>query len=221
MGQEYIRRVSVIGNVPQQGDVIYADDFESTYRWLTTASGNGTAVKSSSDSLSLANSLLMTSDTAAPADNQTVMARRRLFLPQSAQISFGVSFSSTALRELERVQLRAIWLDGVNQNVATIAYLRLGTQIQIFTDSGTQIIPNSVLSLSRWSWHRLSFSINFLTRQYINVKLDNRLYDVSALSYAFLPDSSASLLDIEILMQINTAASQFINFDDVLISNIL
>ncbi len=217
MGEEFVRRVSVVGNVPQSGDVIIADDFESTFRWTSAGDGNGAASKSSTESFSLANAMKFISDTGTPAADQKVEASRFIYLPPARKIQCAVNFWSADLDTLKTLFCEIIWYDKTNKHTAKITYDPQDFQTYLNQTGGNLAIANSARQLRASTWHRMAFQIDFLTGKYISAIMDAQKFDVSALNFPVSSSSINSSLFFQIRMVINTAASQIAFFDDFLI----
>lgn len=217
MGEEYTRRVTVVGSVTQQGDVVYADDFESTFRWTSSGDGTGNVSKSSSKSLSLANSMQAASDTGTPAPGQIATGIRRIHLPAPSKLQCGVSFFSTSIATIRKIILAIVWLDGTNVHTSRITYNGIDFKTYINQSSGDLAIANSALELRINTWHRMSFQLDFRTKKYISAIMDSQKFDISTLSYPTSANTNPGVLEIHAQMEIDTATTQIVYFDDVLL----
>ena len=84
MGQEYTRRVSVVGSAAIQGPILLYDGFEDLFKWGSAGTGNGGAAKSTGDAYTGGASMLIDTDDGTPAANQSANASLQTFiLPRS------------------------------------------------------------------------------------------------------------------------------------------
>lgn len=219
MGQEDVRRVTVVGEVPVQGAIVLFDDLEGLFKWGTAGAGDGAATKVTTKAFRGSASMKLTTDSGTPAAAQSVNASLNTFIlpPQVYEVScvFQIDDTSVATEfeilvyvntgsELYKWGVR--W-DGVNG------------QLDARTANGSwTAIAGSDTTLADDSWHFLSYSFDFLNKKYVDAILNRDKFDISALGYT--PDVDANPQTVSVFPFLRTSDAQQLtaHVDDILIA---
>jgi len=195
MGEEYTRRVTVVGSLPVEGSLIFHDDFESTFRWASAAEGNGAATKSATRSRSKANSMKLTTDSGTPASGQTCEGKIQLALPPSQRVQCVAYFRIDTLTSFATLTQRLEFFDGVNKLSAGIRMDVTNEILQSRSAGGWANITGSDIDINTGGWNRFAFTIDYQTSKYISADINHLRLDLSAVELVSSASAVAGKLD--------------------------
>ncbi len=183
MGEEYTRRISILGNIPALGPVSLFDDLLDPLKWTESGTGGDTIFElDPSFSFSGKNSLHLKTRTAGAAQNDTITASRLVHIPPSKKVIASSVFYIPSKTAVLFMSFEFIYYDGTNHHTANILYYP-GTPNWRYADAdaGYTAIPDSGNQLLITAWHRLTFGIDFNNDLYGLVKINGRTFNLAAI----------------------------------------
>jgi hypothetical protein len=184
MGEEFVRRIMVLGSVPSLGPVILFDDIEGLFKW----NGAGTDVlytvaKDSTVAYNDSASLKIKTDTGSPAEDDYVDATRFCFERPGRRCRIELLFMLTAYQNSKLTRFR-FESDDLSSFITAEVVYQAATRQWYYLNSvgGLSLIPGSAFTLGDLRWHRLLFEFDMAAGRYLWFECDNFKFDMSALA---------------------------------------
>ncbi len=218
MGKEYTRSFGTIGQVSPYGPIILFDDLEPTlFKWLKFSGPAGSAISRDVAEAKDGLASLKFDTGAAPAINDTTTIGRRLYARPSGIYTLEAEFRITTGNRLNEITFRIGDLRTGGSREAAVSYDDAANDVKLQDTSGTLVVfPNNAMNLAALNYHRIQFSININTGKYLNLQIDSKVFDVSAVSYQQFA-GSADGLTLSIVFKSSAAAQEIVNIDNIML----
>lgn len=218
MGQENIRKVSVVGSTDIGGELVFFDGFEDLFSWISSADGDGAATKDTATALTGDASMKMLSDSGSPSDGQNVQATRRAFVIPGATYDIQFDFRLLDVSDFKSIEFYINYFGNTTQFVMGIKYLpptdawqyRSTTAAWASISGFSQTIPDTF-------WNRLRLGIDLNTGTYIDLYVNDNTADLSTLTSTGTASSGGARANY-FFQALTEGANQFqANIDNFLI----
>ncbi len=222
MGKEYTRPVTVLGNIPVSGQVIFQDDFEGLLQWVQEA-GDGDSIFELDPSLAFSGnqSLHMKTRTVDAAPRDVIRAIRLIHCLPSKFITLACRFYIPIFGVTDHSYIRLQFYDGANVRTAQIFFYPQTPEWKFLNSGETEtIIPDSDIPLSAYVWHYAILRINFNTGYYTSLQVDHLHFDLSAQALFTDPNTVISHLNVATAIITDGIDPTSINIDSITISEI-
>jgi hypothetical protein len=222
MGEEFIRRVMILGSVPSLGPVVLFDDMEGLLKWAK-ADGAGDSVieKSGTVAYNGSYSLHFKSRTTGATAGDVIAAYRKvhqrpgkryrlelLWMPDSAT---GVTFTSF------EVQI----FDGVNVSLVRLRWDIVLAKWQYWNSAGAWAdVTGGAQNLQVNQFHRLAFEWDQNSGKYLGMVSDALEVDLSALDFQQSASAGAQEFDFRVSLIAGSIPPGEVYLDDVLVIEI-
>ena len=208
MSKEYTRPVTILGQLPIAGTVLFVDDFEELLNW-TKVDGVGDAIFELDPTIAKQGrqSLHMKTRTTGAAQADKIRANRYIHLLPSKIMSFVSTFSSPNFTPIDYLTFDFFWYDGTNLNRGYIKF-KPNTPSWSYADSGDVLRPITGLDvlLSTNCFHTVIIKINFTTLKYYSLQVDHLFADLSAYALKVDTNPNPSTLQTQIVLATAGAA---------------
>lgn len=228
MSKEYTRAQSILGNIPEHGQIMCYDDMEGLLKWQTAGTGGDTVFEIDTNrAYHKSKSLHLKTRTTGTADNDNIHAIRGVYFLPSLRINAAFLFHCPDWSKIEFAVFSFRLFDGTNFLTAALRYDAPNTKFQIIDETAVWTdIPDAVIDLEDISpdgplaWHILSFAANLSTPKYINCFINQHAFTLSA----FTPRSAASavkpMLDTDVILNTIGAAPCELFIDSFLLNEL-
>lgn len=222
MGDEYIRRIMVLGSVPTLGPVMMFDDMEDLFKWTEGGNlGDSTFEKSATVAYNGSACLHMKSRTTNLASADVIAAERTLYERPGKRYRFEMLWRWEVTANCEKMTVRSKVYDG-----SDVHYVYLLYQVQLgkwkYTNSaGADIdVPGGAQSLNVGTFHRLLLEWDQNLQKFVRMISDGMEIDMSTLSYQKSTSGAAQRHHLAIELAVLAAAPVEGYVDDVLVMEI-
>jgi len=185
MGQPYVREVQVTGLIEKLGRVQFADDLEDLFKWRGTGTGVDWVVEKSTTVAFTGNaSLHVKTKATTPAPGDNVFAAFDMGLPYSKQLSAELVWKVVKNADTDAVYFRFTLYDGTTAKYAILRWLPPEGKWQYYAPDATyKDVPGGEQRLFENRFHRLKMKVDFEKNRYINLRSDDKMFDLSDLSF--------------------------------------
>lgn len=207
MSREYTRRLTILGQLPIAGSVVFSDDFEDTLKW-TKIDGIGDSIFELDPTIAKqgSQSLHMKTRTTGAAQNDKIRANHYSHLLPSKIMTFIATFYCPNYLPMDYTQFDFFWYDGTNLNRGRVSYHPATPGWELVDSSRSPIaIPTLAVPLSVNTFHILILKINFTTGKYLSIQVDHLLVDLSTYTLEIDTNNNDSVLQKQIIL--NTAGA--------------
>ncbi len=219
MAKEYIRPVTLLGQIPFANRVVLSDDFESLLHWSHDGTG-GDYVLELDPSLSKHGnqSLYMKTRTTLHAEDDTVGARRNVHLLPTKVLTLLCNFLIPDGTKTKAMEYTFDWYDGTLIHNAAIIYTLADHQWKYYGSGEAYVnIPDANVPLQDGTFHLLKLDINLGNDTYISLQIDHMIYDLSALSLFSESNEGGSRLVATAIAHASADDPGSLNIDDLAI----
>lgn len=222
MSQEYTRQLSIIGNIPHLGPILYFNDFSGNLILSSTGTGSETMKRDISTFLSPPASLSLGTQPSTPlTDDQAAVSAKIRILP-TKQIFFHTIWihdngNNSGLWEFH-IQLD----DNTNLHQAAVRFILASNKwVYLNVNNTWTDIPSGAQAISSSTWRHLSLGVDFNLNRYLFLESANLKLDMSNISYR-LTSSSGQLDSFWRCKMTLTQDGErsYLNLDQVLITSI-
>lgn len=200
------------------GRMILTDDFEAT---LVKWQGSGDAGGSISRDTAVAESGEAALQIKTVATNNKAFLAQRFFGGVETN-RLGIEFNFTLLSGSDsKFTLTFQYFDGTNNNFSRIRYGRTeGKWFYADSNNDLQEVPNGEQSIfdSSFCWNRFKLIIDVSTGKYVQLKVNDQVYDLSALSFFVGPSGTAAHGVIQLQAKTGSASASTLRIDNVTIT---
>jgi len=222
MGEEYIRRVMVLGEVPSLGPVIVFDDIEDLLKW---AKGEGVGDSVFEKDITYAYNgsacLHMKTRTTDAAALDQIDAHRFVAERPGRRYRYEIFW-----RFPDRAKTLEVWFDSEIVGAGNI--YRAGVQylpnanVWAYQDAGGTFVqvPGSAQKLEPLGWHRLTFEFDLSKEKYIKMVSDGLEIDMKDLALYSVSSDLGHYMKVFVRLVTSGAAAAEMYFDDVLVMEI-
>lgn len=222
MGEQWIRRVMVLGSVPSLGPVMLFDDIEDLLKWSKTGTGADYVVeKSATVAYNGSACLHMQPKATSPADGDVVSAYRDLYQRPGKRYRVEMIWRFEVETTLQYARFsQTIW-DGTNKHEVEVRFDAIAQKWQYLNSGGTwSDVIGGAQRLNNVAWHRMMIEFDESAGEFIQLVSDSLEMSLSGIKYKQagdgVPVRYRSLVEIE-----NTAAGRAeVYLDDYLVMEI-
>lgn len=183
MGKEYIRDISVIGQVPSFGNIIYYDDFEHNLSWTSGGTGTEIVKRDPDVYFSSSASCYMKPRTAAAAEDDLVIINQYAHIHNNKRFTFECFFKIDVPDDTKYMQFNLTYNDGSNDYAAYIRYDSANTKWQYYNSASQWAdISGADVALGSDYWNHLSISLDMVNFDYGEFIVNDIYADLSAQS---------------------------------------
>jgi hypothetical protein len=222
MGQEYLRRIMVLGSVPSLGPVMLFDDIEDLFKWTGAGTGADFVVeKSATVAYNGSASLHVKTRATAPAANDVVNAYRDLFQRPGKRYSVECLFRFEVEASTKYVTWYFTVWDGATKHEISVRYDVVNQIWQYMDSAGSyQDITGSDQRLNNVAWHRMSFEVDEVKKEYRKLVSDSGEFSLADLSYKSAANTDPIRMRALVEVTANSADKPDAYFDDFLVMEI-
>lgn len=222
MGEENVRRIMVLGEVPTMGPVVMYDNLEDVFKWTIT--GNAGDFAGTKDTTTVYNGgasmKLLTRITGAQAADY-VQGLRTSFQRPGKRYAIECIWRPESATLISWVTFEFNILDGGFRHQGSIICDVEGARWYYRRSDGGEVeLPDSPGTPAHQTWHRLRLEFDESTGKYIKLIADGKEVDMSALSYQKGVNVSPVKFEwfVKVVNVTTIAAEMYV--DDVLIMEI-
>lgn len=222
MGKEYQRLVSILGNLPIAGNIVFYDDFSGLLKWGKYI-GTGDSILELDPSLAKQGnqSLFFKSRITAAAEDDYVGAYRDVHLLPSKVITFISSFQYPSKTAVKAIYFLIEWFDGTTLHSPSIRYTPATPSWEYqASDGGWVVIPDLAITLAIDVWHIVQFQVSFSADKYISLSVNSTKVDLSGISSQSGMNAADNTLRTTIYLATAGAAPSEMNLAEVLLHEI-
>lgn len=200
MAEEYTRRLSILGNIPQAGPIMFFDDFAGPLSW-SKVDGAGDAIFELDPTVFHrgSQSLYLETRTAGKADDDAISATH--FIPMTTSRKLSISALIRALPDGATLKHLALGFHRTIPNDKYIGNIRRNGDTGIFqylnSADAWQDIPGSDIDFSQYHFHRLTLELDFLNNKYISFTFNDHFFSLANIdlrtAVSVTPDSIATI----------------------------
>lgn len=222
MGEEYVRRIMVLGEVAPLGPVVLSDDIEGVLKW-TKDDGTGDSVfeKCATVAYNGSASLHMKTKTTGAAADDIIGARRYSFQRPGKRYRLEVIFRIEDRSDMKSCGF-VVWLyDGTYQHTVALNYDSQNGKWQYWgSDDSYHDVTGGSQSLFQVAWHRLLMEYDEAKGEYVRMQCDGLGVDLSGVAYAKSSNTTGLRQTVKFQIITQGAAPAEAYFDDVLLMEI-
>lgn len=222
MGEEYIRRIMVLGEVPSLGPVMMFDNMEDLLKWTKSGTGGDDLLeKSATVAFNGSASLHIKTRVTNAAADDLVKASRNFYQRPGQRYSLESIFMVAVNANCKVVDFEFSIMDGVTRHYPGVRYDPVNGKWQYRTGATAYSdVPGGAHDLAENRWHRLKFKVDENKKQITGLTADGlELRDLELAYYSVagvLPVLAG--FDLSIVSVGVTPPEAY--FDDVLILEI-
>jgi len=222
MGEEYVRRLMVLGSVPSLGPVIMFDDIEDLFKWIEGGTGGDTVFeKSTTKAYNGSACLHMKTRTTEAVIGDTICATRYGVQRPGKRYRLELMWTHVSSLLVGSLSFNVMLHDGVNNHHAKLSYDAENDKWRYYgTDGGYHDVPGGAQNLDEDSWHRLVMEFDQNKQEYIKMISDGLEIPLTGIKYYQLGGGSLVQLRVQFEIWALTAAACESYFDDVLLLEI-
>lgn len=222
MGEEFLRRIMVLGSVPSLGPVVLFDDMEDLLKWVETGTGGDSVFeKSATVAYNKAASLHMKSRTTDAAEDDTVTANRYCYARPGNRYRFEVIYTTENVAACKSLDFRIQYYDGTNLHDVLVRYNSSLAKWQYMNTGGTfSDFSGGTQQLDQDAWHRVLFEVDLDSGEITRLVSDG--LELSGLELGIYESASATAQHVVVSMTGTTAGGAACEhyFDDLLVMEI-
>jgi len=222
MGEEYIRRIMVLGSVPSLGPVILFDDIEGLLKWVASGTGTGYVVEKLTTAAYNGSACLhvKTRTVGASADD-IVVATRSFFRRPGLRYRVESLFEILVNSNCKLCDFEVYLYDGTARHAPGVRYDVVNQKWQYRTGIATYTdVPGGSQNLEGADWHRVLFEFDEARGVLTRLICDG--LELSGLNLGYYRSSAVGgvycLLNLSIGSVSTTPPEAY--FDDVLVMEI-
>jgi len=222
MGEEFVRRIMVLGDVPSLGPVIVFDDMEFLLKWTKSGTGGDSLLeKSATVAYNKDASLHLKTRTTNGVEGDAEVASRVLYQRSGKRYAFECIWMPDAAAGAKETIFEADIYDGALLHQVALKYDKVNDKWLYFAAGPAFTdVPGGAQSLQTGTWHRLRFEFDEASGLMRKMESDALLVDMSTLSYY----STASVVAVRLHCKITVVAGATppgeVYVDDVLVMEI-
>jgi hypothetical protein len=222
MGEEYVRRIMVLGSVPSLGPVILFDDMEKLLKF--TAVGTGADFVCEKSQVQVYNedySLHVATRATDPADGDYVSVVRSIMSRPGKRYRGECLFWSSLGAAVASIDFWFGILDGAEYHEVKIRWDQEAERWFYYSSAGAWAeLPLASSYPSASNWHRLMLEWNQISGKYIKMVCDAMEVDMSELSYRKTASVGSLSMHAYFRVEAAGAAQAHAYFDDLLVLEI-
>lgn len=222
MGEEYIRRIMVLGSVPYLGPILCSDDMEDLLKWTEAGTGGNTVFeKNTSVAYNGSASLHMKTRSISAAEGDDISGYRSLYQRPGKRYRFECFFRPDAAAQSGYVYVKVKIYDGSTYHNLGIRWDEVNGAWEYIDGQGQwTAISGGSQSLTADQFHRVLFEWDQNTGKYIRMICDGLEIDLSDLSYYQSASANAQTLRLDVGMLAGASPPGELYVDDVLVLEI-
>lgn len=222
MGDEYIRRIMVLGEVPSLGPVMLFDDMEDLLKWTKGGTGGDSVLeKSTTVAFNKLASLHIKTRATNPVIGDEEYGYRRVYQRPGKRYRLECLFRFVSKTLVDSVTFEARIFDGTLLHGIGVKFYppeekwAYRTGLATYTD-----FPGGGQDLHPDSWHRCSVEFDQASKKITRFVCDNLELSGLSLSYYTAADPSGLRLALYLSVKTETGAAAEIYVDDLLLMEI-
>lgn len=222
MGEEYVRKVMVLGQVPLLGPVVLYDDIEGLLKWAKGGTGgDDTLEKDATVAYNGLASLHAKTRATNPAADDFVTALRHAYQRPGKRYRLELLWNFALSANAKNVRFRVLLYDGTYLHTIELAYLPPNNKWQYLNSAGAMAdVTDGAQALTEAAWHRVMFEWDENAGKYLNFVSDGLELDLSAVEYYKAANASAVRQTVMIYVTAVAGIPPEAWFDDVLLTEI-
>jgi hypothetical protein len=221
MSKEYTRALTIFGNIPTGGQIIFYDNFEDLLKWTKSGTGADYVVElDPSVAFHGKQSLFLSTRLTDPAENDEVSALFLSHMLPSQTLTMTVIFRIPDPENHKYVTFVLYAHNGIRLYHANIRYSVMDP-IWSYKNSEGSFTPLDPMPLGIYtnSWHRITLRININTLLYTDFSLDHQHFDLSSALLRPI-DNGLSRMGGSIILNTIHNHPFYANIDEVIIHEI-
>ena len=222
MGQEYIRRITVLGEVPSLGPVMLFDNMEDLFKWVEAGNmGDSVFEKIGTVAYNGSACLHMKSRTTGCASGDVIIAKRTLYERPGKRYRFEMLWRFEAKANCEKMTVRSKVYDGTYVHYVYLYYDAQNDKWRYTNSAGVDAdVPGGAQLLNPATFHRLQMGWDQNSQMWVKMVSDGMEIDMSTLQYQRAASALAQRheLEIELAVQATTPVEGYV--DDVLVMEV-
>lgn len=222
MGEEFIRRIMVLGLVPSLGPVILYDDMESLLKWTKSGTGGDDLLEASGTvAYNGAKSLHAKTRATNPAADDKITAQRRVFARPGKRYRLECLFQGKTWAYIKFLSFRVLIYDGATEHHINMRWTNDGDkwQYQSAVAAWTDIPDGSQVFLSA-SWHRMAVEFDQAALKITRFVCDSMELDLTDVVYYSGALGGAQYADVQVEVQAVGTDPPEVFVDDLLLLEI-
>lgn len=222
MGEEYIRRIMVLGLVPSFGPVILFDDTEDLLKWAATGTGaDFVCEKSQSYVYNKDYGLHLATKVTTPADGDLVSGYRYIFSRPGKRYRLELLFLFPSATDPEWVGCQVNINDGAYLHKCGLRWHPVAERwYYLKSDDTWAHVTGLTKSPYHGKWHRLVMEWDQSAVKYVKAVCDSDEADISDLVYRKESAVGSIGADVFLYVEAAGAAQAHCYFDDVLVMEV-
>lgn len=221
MGEEYQRKIYVVGQTVLGGPVILADGIEDRMNWGKSGTGADFDVtRDTTGSCSGAAQMKMVSRVTDPAEGDHVAAQLSTHFGVTRKVLFDCRFRFQSKVNTRGLTFCLHYYGPLGQKDSYLRYAPSEARWEYYEPGEGQYdpIPGGGYELQQGAWHRVRFEIDFSGLTYGYLMADSVLMDISDLVLNYPDDTPmAEYTRVEFVALTATANQITVFIDDVLL----
>lgn len=222
MGKEYTRDITIFGNIPLEGKIIFFDDFSGPLKWLESGTGGDTFFElDPTIAFTGLQSLFLQTRTTGAAEDDEIIATRSTHLLPSKTVAFLSRIISYDLGDLKFLFIKIYFYSGTNQYITSIRYTPSTQEWHFLNSSNTySLLALTYPYIVTNTFHRLALLVNFSTNYYHSFQFNDQSIDLSSYPLRSIVSAGDSRLQT-IIHAVATAGAPFsFNIDQITLHEI-
>jgi hypothetical protein len=186
VGEEFVRRIMVLGSVPSLGPVILFDDMEDLFKW--TAGGTGGDVvhqKLTTDAFNGSACLHMKTRATGATAGDILTSQRYIFQRPGKRYQVECIFKLTDTTKVRGFDVGVVLFDGIYSHSGIFRYSGANSRWEYYViGTGWVAVPGGSQDLGDAVWHRMALSFDENSGKFLSLVCDGKVVDVSSISYS-------------------------------------
>ena len=174
MGEEYVRRLMILGSVPNLGPVILYDDMEGYFKWVVGGTvGDRVCEKDATECYNDSNSLRIVSRATGATEGDLISAARNTYQRAGQRYRLELLHRETGDNDAKLVRFYVYVSDGTHTHYIDVRYDAVNHKWQYKDTAGDwQDVSGGSQNLHPTGWHRLLLEWDESTQKYIRLVSD-------------------------------------------------
>lgn len=222
MGKEYVRNITVIGEVPSLGPLILFDDMEGLFKWGKTGTGaDYTVEKDATVAYNGLACLHLATRASNPAEDDVVAAHRYLYPRPGKRYRIELLFQYENSTFCKLLEFDFSIQDGTYLHNIFIRYDPVNAKWQYKSAAGAWVdVVDGAQGLLQAGWHRLVFEFDQNAKEFKSLVCDAKEMDLSGIRYQVAGNGADQYAKLDFKVVAGSTTPPEVYIDDVLIMEI-
>ncbi|MBA7583906.1 hypothetical protein ES708_25857 [subsurface metagenome] len=219
MSQEYTRDVTILGQLPISGKVLFRNDFLHHIGFVESGTGGDTIFElDPSQAFQGSQSLITKTRTTGEAVDDQMNIILSTHLPPSKQVTIAHRFLSPSFDAHRFLQFDLSFYDGTNVHQGFIKYIHDTPQLTYVNSGGTETVITAFdHAFNTTPWHFFALSVDFANNLYKYAIIDEFLISLANIPLYTPLNPGEVRMDTSIIYAADAAAACQLSLDEVAI----